>query len=541
MFTMAIILAILLLGYFYNVSTNVKKENNNKRLSIIEILSKSEDFLINTDIDLTKIDGKYELNKKRSIYEKFYNTFEKSLVKPNIYIFTSDNINLLNKYITIPKGVKIYSKNWGVFRELNNSDNVITTVAVDTAHSKKLRYLKLGRTIKKDSTVVGYVFLTFEEKEVVKLFEKYTTETTITDETGSFFYNQIGIPSRIYNKISDAFGHKDGIVTLEKNKCYINFLELDKYGLVLYSGDDFSNMRELLLGAFIVFLVILFVLCLSLYYGTNSISKIGTQHLDELRKAFLVAEDGNLDDYSFKSSYNEFLLIEDSYNTMLRSLRKQIERNKEISYILVNTTISDLKAQFEPHFLFNTLETIRVMCKIDPKVAEKMILKLSRLLRYSLNYRFEDVRLDRDIVNIENYLSILKFRFNKKFKYEIKIDQEVKSCLIPRLIVQPLIENSAKYGMGENNILNIEISAYRYENSLIIDCTDNGVGIEENKLNEIREMMKNGQNTSEHFGIYNIHRMLILKYGEEYGLEISSEKNVKTLVRATLPYISGEE
>ncbi len=538
--TMSIIFLALFSVFYYTLVKNVKNENGNKNIDIIEVLSRSEDFLLNTEIKVIKDGDRFVLDRDNSIYESFYNAFDDISIRPKIYMFTVDNVNLLSIYSQLPSFMKVYDQNWGIYRELKDTDGIVTTIEVDNHDNEKTRYLKLGKTIKYDEEVVGYIFLTYNEKDMTKLLNKYITKTSITDEKGNFLFDQIGFEKKIYNKISDEYNHQSGITSLSKYTGYVDYIDIKDYGLVLYSGKSFDGLDELLLGAIGIFFIILFILSISLYYGTIGIAKIGTEHLDELTDAFIKAKNGDLEAYEFRSSYREFELIEDSYNTMLMSLQNQIETNKEISYILANTTISDLKAQFEPHFLFNTLETIKVMCKIDPQIAEKMILKLSKLLRYSLNYRFEDVRLEQDIENIENYLGILKFRFNKRFQYEIDIAENVKDCLIPRLIVQPLIENSAKYGMGENEILNIKVTAYEKDGKLFIICEDDGVGIDEDNLAKILNMMEIGQNTSQHFGIFNIHRMLVLKYGEEYGLKITSKENVKTKVQISLPYIDGD-
>ena len=114
-------------------------------------------------------------------------------------------------------------------------------------------------------------------------------------------------------------------------------------------------------------------------------------------------------------------------------------------------------------------------------------------------------------------------------------------CLIPKLLIQPLLENAVKYGFNGQEKLTVSIRGYQMQEKLIFICEDDGAGIDEELLEKIRNNFKAENNTSSHYGIYNIHRRIGLMYNGDFGLDISSKKNEGTLVRITVPKRVGEE
>lgn len=150
------------------------------------------------------------------------------------------------------------------------------------------------------------------------------------------------------------------------------------------------------------------------------------------------ARDGNLDASIEIESENEFRIIADAYRETIASLKLQMENNRKMTELVAASQNKQLESQFNPHFLFNTLENIRYMCIIQPETAGKMVFSLSNLLRYSLDGSRTEVTLEEDLEHLENYLTILKYRFNRRFSYVIDVEEEVLSCWIPRLVLQPM-------------------------------------------------------------------------------------------------------
>lgn len=269
--------------------------------------------------------------------------------------------------------------------------------------------------------------------------------------------------------------------------------------------------------------------------STKGLAVKKTKDLDTIIRGLEKVKEGNLDTHIDISSNDEFETIGESYNLMIDSLKEQIERNIEMGRLVAFSQTKQLESQFNPHFLFNTLENIRFMCKLDPPSASKMVLNLSTLLRYSISNTQEEVTVKEDLVYTENYLSILKYRFNQRFHYAINIPPEVQLCIIPKLIIQPMIENAIKYGFEGKDHLLVEVNGYIEENKLILQCSDDGAGMKPETLAEMKKIIGESTNRSSHSGLYNIHRRVELRYGEGYGIQIESELGCGTFLKVVLP------
>ena len=206
--------------------------------------------------------------------------------------------------------------------------------------------------------------------------------------------------------------------------------------------------------------------------------------------------------------------------------------------LLALAQTKQLESQFNPHFLYNTLENIRYMCKLEPATAERMVFSLSKLLRYSLDGSREQVTLEEDLGHLNNYLSILEMRFGSRFEYKIDIAPECMQCLIPKLVLQPMIENSVKYGFGNQLNLHVELKAYIHEEKLMMICRDDGVGMSAAMVEKLCALMNQKEAPGRLSGLYNIHRRIQLLYGYPYGVEIRSLEGHGTTLVVTLPAVA---
>mgnify|MGYP001016907049 CR=1 FL=1 len=207
-----------------------------------------------------------------------------------------------------------------------------------------------------------------------------------------------------------------------------------------------------------------------------------------------------------------------------------------------------LQNQINPHFLYNTLESIRgeaLIAGID-EVAE-MTKSLALFYRYTISNLDQEVTLENELENIENYFSIQKFRFAEKLSLHIEIDPEerekIKTYSLPKLVLQPIVENAIFHGLepkvGKGNLdLSITVTQTR----IILLVTDNGLGIPPERLEGIRRRLNVqsidyiDQDTKQGgIALVNVNNRIRLLYGEEYGVSITSTQNVGTTVEVTLP------
>ena len=195
---------------------------------------------------------------------------------------------------------------------------------------------------------------------------------------------------------------------------------------------------------------------------------------------------------------------------------------------------AQLKAQFHPHFIYNTLESIRFAILMDDsKRASDMLLALTSLLRYSVDHN-DYISLEEDAEHIREYLDIMQFRYGKRFRYSFDIAPDTLSYLIPPLFIQPLLENSLKYGFAEQDNLELSVKTWMEGDSLHILVKDDGIGMTPEELSLQRRLLEEGQFAKGHFGIGLVARSLKLQYGEGSTVELDSEYGEGLTVSLTL-------
>ena len=198
-----------------------------------------------------------------------------------------------------------------------------------------------------------------------------------------------------------------------------------------------------------------------------------------------------------------------------------------------------LETQFNPHFLFNTLESIRYMIKLDPKASEKMIVDLSRLLRYSISRDEQKSSLREEIEFAERYLNIMLFRFSDKIRYTMETDEELLSNEVPRMILQPVVENAVHYGMESgDDVCHIRLSVELQERELCIKVSNTGSQFPDNFF----EALKKKQYTARGFGIglLNIDQRLRINFGKPYQIRIYNQDDW-AIVEMHVPYLPLKE
>lgn len=199
-----------------------------------------------------------------------------------------------------------------------------------------------------------------------------------------------------------------------------------------------------------------------------------------------------------------------------------------------------LESQFNPHFLFNTLENVRFMVKLDPAAAQHMLMELASLLRYSIKGEARCVPLSEDMTYTHSYMEIQQYRFGKRLRYEEELAPDVLDCMVPRLFLQPLLENAVRYGASEDGTIRIALRAEMAGHDTVeVIVRDYGMGMEKEKLAHVRGLLQAGKGKAEgictHTGIYNVHRRLELMYGMGFGLTVWCPPDGGTAVTLHLP------
>lgn len=160
---------------------------------------------------------------------------------------------------------------------------------------------------------------------------------------------------------------------------------------------------------------------------------------------------------------------------------------------------------------------------------------LSRLLRYSIGPD-RSVQLKDDMNYVRDYLKLQQIRFNERLEYRISVAEEAQDVYVPKLVLQPIIENAIKYGYRNQTNVLIDIRIYPSAGKLMLEVCDNGQGMDEETLQKVNQLLQSQNNTTQHIGLYNVHRRLVLLYGDDSGIHIDSSQGKGTCVTLTIPY-----
>ncbi len=539
------LLTMVCLAFFlgiwrYSTENTTMKENTAITSVVEKTVSSYVDLIYMLEEQPTIFSGDLEANQRVEIFEHIYKVSNELDKKANIYVFDLNSTPIITGTKTVPEYLDgRYAGNWGIFRIMKQKPQKIAIKLLKDSDDTDMQ-LVIGKAMIKDQAIIGYSVFVIESRQFLIDIAKLESQTVITDENGWVFL------ANNYN-FFDTLDRFD--LTIEKEKTrveseagefFVATSGLLNHRIMVYSILPLSNQLVIIKYIVVILLFVFAMMILFVFISSKGMASRKTKDLYSIIDTFDKAREGDLDTHIHITSNDEFQTIAEAYNQMLDSLKEQIERNKEMGKLVAFSQTKQLESQFNPHFLFNTLENIRFMCKMEPDIASKMVLNLSTLLRYSISNTQEEVTVEEDIAYTENYMSILKFRFNQRFQYSIDISPEIEECIIPKLLIQPMIENSIKYGFAGRERLVVEISGNKEEDKLVMICADDGAGMKPEVLEEMQQVLSSSTNHSSHTGLYNVNRRLQLKYGEEYGIQIESELDKGTTLKVILPIRYGE-
>ena len=390
----------------------------------------------------------------------------------------------------------------------------------------------IGRAIGAQNGIGGYIVFTIGEKDIRAYFNP-ALPFAITDAKGTLFTSSFPHAANAFGKLADGY-RSDRRYYFTENEAV--FRETTTDGIFnVYTFQNTQQMRSAFLIIVLTTLSVLALVIAGLLVSARKIAEKESRSLTQIADLCGEVERGNLAERLAASGNIEFQKIANAYNDMLDTVQRLIDENKKETHERYVAEIKQLEMQFNPHFLYNTLENIKFLIKLDPDKAQKTILRLSELLRYSIDNEAPTAAIGEDIRRIEHYLYILKLRFGKKFAYEIDVPNEVQNCVVPKLIVQPLIDNSVKHGFGDKERMKVSIGAHTVGKKLHIVVSDDGAGMDESELKAMRKLIRAQSNKTNHIGLYNVERRIELLYGRGYGMTIDSVADGGTTVRISLP------
>ena len=313
----------------------------------------------------------------------------------------------------------------------------------------------------------------------------------------------------------------------------------DKAGLAA----DFRVTLSLMLFALVVFLILFIVLAYFLArYLTEPITVLShiMAHPREKNRAV---------ESPYMNRTDEIGTLYNQYQTMLEENNHYIKSEYENKMILMDTQMKALESQINAHFLYNTLEAINSLAEIEgAEDISVMALALGDMFRYSIKTKGALVTLEKELAHVKNFVAIQQIRFDNGFRFEMDVPEELYSCRILKLILQPLVENALYHGLLHCNAGSSIYLSARKENKIIyFTVKDDGVGMASETLEQLQKLLEEkpkfgelSQHANESIGLKNINARIRLYYGEDYGLSVKSEQGCGTTVQIKIPELAEE-
>lgn len=423
------------------------------------------------------------------------------------------------------------------------------------AHTYRDRnILVLGRRIYEHyskSRVIGYTLISIEEK----IFSKTVLEPVgLSDSSNIMYMNLDGtvlsswnrsialgektdeellkkIQERLPKKTSSFSIQEDGedqLVTYIFNK---NLNQLFVYTMPYHyiNSEVYAMLKQILVV--VMFLVLLCIgIVAMVYQGIMSPIKRMLEFCREVSEGKLSVriQDKHKDELSRLSGSMDHMA--DTIEHLMDQQKTQEKKKRELE-------LQMLQYQLNPHFLFNTLNSLRFVAAMHKdQIVSDGIQALSSLLQNTLTNKNEYITIQEELENLENYFSILRIRYAGSFEYSFHVEEdELLSCLVPKLILQPLAENSVMHGSSDNGtVMEIQITCWRENKDVMIELSDDGKGF------EVTDDALAPHPERKRIGVANVNDRIQLNFGRKYGLKINSQPGKGTTCTLTLPELYAD-
>lgn len=397
---------------------------------------------------------------------------------------------------------------------------------------------------------LGYVFAVILTEKLSSHFpeiekEGFTGEYQLLNKAGKI------IASQDPSDLLESVGNEEMIGKIQEGKSFRIRENTKSYlitNCVLKNHNWYLinriGIRELTSGIRLLLSAIILagILCILLSVAIiRKIVKWITRPLEELAETAGQFRKENLKVRCPVTTKDEIGELAGVFNEMLQRIEYQMENIRQVQKEKRKYELALIQAQIKPHFLYNTLDLIYIFCQMkNTQGAAKVTKAMADYYRTSLSSGREIINIGEEVKNISSYLLIQKERYSNKIDFQIEVDPSIYHYAIPKMTLQPLVENAIYHGLKTRKEKgNIYVKGWS-ENELIhLLIEDDGVGMSEEKIKEVMENeddMKKG-----HFGLSSVHRRIQIYYGAEYGIRIESKEQVGTKILIRLPQKEEEE
>ncbi len=485
-------------------------------------------------------------DQKARVYQRMFFLLKGKPLNAAMHLVGADG-NFQISTTELPKqyDISIYG-NWGIYAMAKKSEKVVIYPNLYVNSAEKSMSLALIKGIRNGTKIIGYAIIDIPTETIASICNEnrgiLPVNFTIIDHNYYIIYDESKRkPKTAFYDLAFRNEFKTG------RNWRLSKID-DKQALIWNNRSN--NGQFFLLGTVYIDMIVenikaitfvtigiglasfLFCVILSIVI-TNSISRPIWSMVKTMQKV----EEGKFDVRADVNSGDEIGFMAGRFNDMIKKIDELFHTNLEKQDRLRLAELHALQSQINPHFLYNTLDSIKWLAKLNGiRDIEVIVIQLGKLLKNSINNQNEMTTVGESLEIIDSYLTIQKIRYSDRFEVKMAIDPGLRDCRVPRLIIQPIVENAIIHGIEkkiEPGRLTIKVS--RAGTDLIIEVADDGVGINAARLGQIQRDLEQDQRKVQNIGIHNVNRRIKLCYGEKYGVSIQSEIGKGTTVMIAMP------
>ena len=398
-----------------------------------------------------------------------------------------------------------------------------------------------------NNDLYGYILLDVSEKVLYDSYKEFQSESkmfVITDQEGKILSSKTKsmIGSTFLNSFDALLGQRaSGYLKDDEQKAILFYQQIGGSDWYLVQKTDMKVMLASL-QRMQVFITLLFVLSIvAMLFILAQFRRKTAQPVIRMNSMLDAVAGGDLSVRLLIPSKDEFGKMAQSFNTMVEEIDNLLETVTETEKAKRFAELDFLRAQINPHFIYNTLSSIRFSIEMNKtQNAREMLFHFTKLLRATLGRSDQFISLKEEMVIIDHYVNLQAYRYPGGFKLEKELDEQTLSYEVPSFILQPLVENAIFHNEGLSRVNIITIRTELKEGRLFIWVQDSGMGM--NLHTVLEERTHKGSLNK--VGLQNIDDRIQLNYGSEYGLHIESKEQVGTSILITIPariYTGKEE
>lgn len=394
------------------------------------------------------------------------------------------------------------------------------------------------------------VGLPLDEVQSAKEIAQKLNDTTTKKESIRAISSVLSLCNNLEEKmqlIAETKEYDSRVDQLEKN-IYIltDLIQRFMYTYLYYEAAHLNSLQsDMVINMIVLMVIVVFLSLVLLYFLLISSKRLSRKIVDPIdmicERLEAIGKGNLLVREPIQADVEEVQILSDGIENMVGRLIWQIEKNTEQEKQRRQAELALLQSQINPHFLYNTLDTLVWLIESgEISEAIKMIASLSNYFRSSLSRGKNVITIEEEEQHIRSYLEIQQMRYSDLMDYNIDIPEHLKQYILPKLTLQPLVENALYHGIKNRRRKGIIRLTGREENGrIILEVMDDGRGMSKERLEEVRASLADGRN--EGFGLRTVHQRIQILFGGEYGLSLESELDVGTKVIVSIPMKTSDK